>query len=197
MAIRMYGIADTNHVVKVSVNGTPAGTFEWNSIAYYTAVISPVDLLDGNNTVAIQCVSGTDSIALDWIEATYERDFFASGNMLTFAHEQGYGYQVEGFTSDDLFVFDVTSAHDVKVLANCQVSGGNPYTLACEPLYDGNIAGERTFLSLAADAVKTPAAVERDTASDLADTANGADYILITHRDINLLLCGDRRGRGR
>jgi len=187
MAIHMCSLVDTNHVVKVSVNGTPAGTFEWNSIAYYTAVISPVDLLEGNNTVTIRCVSGTDSIALDWIEAAYERDFFASGNMVTFSHGQGYGYRVEGFTSDDLFAFDVTSPNDVKILAidaNCQVSGGNPYTLACEPLYDGNIVGERTFLAIAADAIKPPELVERDTPSDLADTANGADYILITHRDI-------------
>ena len=33
-------------------------------------------------------------------------------------------------------------------------------------------------------AVKPPVAMIVDTAADLADTANGADYILITHRDL-------------
>ncbi|MGA1794649.1 MAG: DUF2341 domain-containing protein [bacterium] len=184
MAIRLCSLVDTNHVVKVAVNGDPAGTFEWNSVASYTALTHPVDLLEGNNTVTFRCVSGADSIAVDWIEVTYERDFTASANTLTFKHDQGYGYQVEGFTSSDLWAFEVTSANEVRLLTNCQVSGTNPYTLACEPLYDGNIPGERTFLTLAADALKTPVAVEKDIASNLADTANGADYILITHREI-------------
>jgi hypothetical protein len=45
-------------------------------------------------------------------------------------------------------------------------------------------AGERTYLALSSDAVKTPSGISQDTASTLSDQANGADYILITHTDL-------------
>jgi hypothetical protein len=40
------------------------------------------------------------------------------------------------------------------------------------------------YLVLDSNAGMLPAGLVADTASDLADTANGADYILITHRDL-------------
>jgi len=86
-----------------------------------------------------------------------------------------------GFTKDDLEVFDITSGDDVKRVVNFQSSGSGPYTVEFEP---SGVTGERTYLVLSSDGVKTPSGISLDTASGLSGTANGADYILITHRDL-------------
>ncbi len=56
------------------------------------------------------------------------------------------------------------------------------FSLEFETADDGQA---HTYLVLAETEVNTTAAaVVEDSASDLGDTANGADYILITHDDI-------------
>jgi hypothetical protein len=81
--------------------------------------------------------------------------------------------------------FDVTSPANVDRLVNFAIidtGGPSPYTLDFEP---ESGAGERTYLVLTADQVKTPDALVEDVYGDLADPATGADYILITHRDLS------------
>ncbi|MGA1844575.1 MAG: DUF2341 domain-containing protein [bacterium] len=194
LTISMWGYYDTNHVVDVSVNGAPVGTFYWSDIAFYQAAIDPVDLLAGENTVTLTCASGADpndldTIFVDWFDVTYQRDFSASNDMLQFSHEAGYRYRISGFTGNDLLAFDITSAADVQRIVNFDLSGSGPYTLECEP--DPNITGERTYLVLSSDMTKTPTSISPDTASTLSDPENGADYILITHRDLGWDSNGD------
>jgi hypothetical protein len=45
-------------------------------------------------------------------------------------------------------------------------------------------SGDRTYLVLSSSAIKTPVSITQDRVSDLSGTGNGADYILITHRDL-------------
>jgi len=96
--IYLYGVYETDHVVDVSVNGAPVGSFSWSNIAPYLICVKDVDLLEGNNTISIQCSSGIDSIGVDWIEVTYPRDFSVSNNSLKFTCEVGYCYQVSEFS---------------------------------------------------------------------------------------------------
>ena len=41
-----------------------------------------------------------------------------------------------------------------------------------------------TYLIIGADSTNSPLNIIEDAPSDLSDTDNGADYILITHKDI-------------
>jgi hypothetical protein len=176
----MLGLYNTDHAVDVSVNGSYAGSFSWSGISYYLATINGVDLVEGDNIATLTCTSGEDSIAVDWFEVTYPRSFAASNETLKFSHQAGYRFQVTGFTDNDFGVFDVTSASEVQRLYNFQVSPISPYSVDFEPVE----TGERTYMTLSSTAVKTPAGIAQDSPSSLADPANGADYILITHRDL-------------
>jgi len=180
LKISMGGVYDTDHEVDVFVNGTPVGTFTWSGIAFYQATIDDADLLEGDNTVTIECESGIDEIVVDWFEVEYPRDFAASNNTLKFSHQAGYHYQISGFTGSDPVAFDITSPGDVQRIAG-QITGTSPCTLDFE---HPGVTGERTYLALSSDAVETPSGISQDTASTLSDQANGADYILITHTDL-------------
>ncbi|MBW2059142.1 MAG: DUF2341 domain-containing protein [Deltaproteobacteria bacterium] len=184
LTLSMIGTYDTDHRVRVSINGS-VETFTWSGIAFYEGTISNVGLLDGDNTVTIECLSGEDALRVDWFEVTYPRSFAATGDELLFSHEAGYRYQVSGFASSDVSVFDVTSPSDVCRVTGSVVSGGGPYTVEFEP--DTAMTGDRTYLVVSSGAVKTPSGISEDTPSTLSDgPAQGADYIIITSKGVGL-----------
>jgi hypothetical protein len=186
LTIRLWGYYDTDHELEITLNAATDPdpfneTYTWSGISFYDVVIDPAKLNPGQNTITMLCHSGTDGIIVDWFEVVYERDFTAEGDTLKFSHEEGYRFEVSNFADQNLFGFDITSPTEVKHLAGAQTTGGGPYSLAFEP-QDGG--GLKTYLTLSAAAIKTPSAISEDLPSNLADPTNGADYILITHRDL-------------
>jgi len=191
LKIMLGGTWDTDHQVDISVNGSPVGTYTWSGIGFEEVTISPVDLVDGDNTVTLECLSGQDNIAVDWFEVTYPRSFAANADLLRFSHDTGHRFQVSEFSVNNLLAFDITSPENVEQVVNFQTidtGGPGPYTLNFEP---PSGSGERTYLVLTADQVLDPDAIVEDEYGNLADTAGGADYILITHRDLGWDVNGD------
>ena len=187
LRISMYGGYDTDHEVSVSYEGQDLGTFAWSGYTDREVVIDNVDFReqtgDGNYTVSVTCLSGFDKIAFDWIEATYPRAFAAVNDSLSFTHATGYVYRIADFSTDALQVYDITDADDVRPIAGVDIPEvAAPFSLSFESVDDTTA---HTYLVISDAAVKTAVAgIAADTASDLGDTDNGADYILITHVDI-------------
>jgi hypothetical protein len=135
-----------------------------------------------DNTVTLICNSGEDAFAVDYFEFAYERDFAAVADRLQFVHDSGYRYGVDDFSSNDLLVFDISDPLDVARIENAVISGAGPYRLDFEPPV--NPGATETYLIIKADAYKRPVGISQDVSSDLADTENRIDYVLITHKDI-------------
>jgi hypothetical protein len=191
LTLSLCGVYDTDHQVEVSVNGADPETYTWSSIGFYQVSMAAVDILPGDNTVTLRCKTSVDSIAVDWVMVDYQRDFAAVQDSLMFSHQPGYLFQVSGFAGGELMAFDITSPGDVTEVIDGHTTSTDSYSLAFEPPQDGG--GVRTYLALSSDAVKTPVAISGDAASNLADSTNGADYILITHRDLGWDASGDRQ----
>jgi hypothetical protein len=186
LTVAMLGLTELGHQVEVKVNGAVVGTYAWSGFEPYDAVLGNVDLLEGNNTVTLTCLTGSDpshpdGMAVDYFEVTYPKVFAAQDGSLRFTHDMGYRYQVTGFDVNSVEAFDITSPTDVKRIADMQITGTGPFTLDMEPVGG---TGERTYEAVTANSVKTPVAVVKDTATSLSSTANGADWILITSRDL-------------
>jgi hypothetical protein len=192
LKISMWAYYDTYHEVEIQVNGVFAEIANWSGIAFHEVNLEGIDLLEGDNVITFICNREMDIIYVDWFEATYPRDFTASDNRLKFSHESGFGYQINNFDANNLELFDITQATDAARVVNAEVTGTNPYALAFEPPI--NPGETETYLVLKSDASMTPVELTEDTAADLADTANGADYILITHRDLGWDANGDPYG---
>jgi fibronectin type 3 domain-containing protein len=187
LKMSLSGAYDMDHEVEVRVEDLTGGvkhmeTFTWSGIAYHEATMN-VDLADGDKVV-IECKSenGMDAIMVDWFEATYLRNLVATNDMLKFSHGSGSAYQVSGFSGSEILAFDITAATDVRQIINTQTTDmGGFYTLDMEP-QEGT--GERSYLVLSATELKLPVEITEVVDPDLSDGANGADYILITHRDL-------------
>ncbi len=190
LRISMLGYYDTAHEVEVSVNGAVVGTYTWDGLTFLEAAADGVTLQSGDNTVTLRCKSGTDPmdpdvIVVDWIELSYPRGYVATNNLLKFSHDAGYRYQITGFTGADVEAFDITSATDVKRVLHLVRAGDK---VDMEPQ---GTSGKRTYMALSSSAVKEPVGLTQDRASSLSSASNGADYILITHRDLGWDVGGD------
>ena len=186
VSVLLCGLTTLAHDVEIAFNGVSLGTYQWSGFEFYEVSFGDVPLLEGVNTLTLTCLSGSDpmepdGVALDWVEVAYPRKYEASGNALKITHNAGYKYQVGSFTNGTIEVYDITTPMDVKSVTNLQVTGTNPYTLTMEPRSG---SGERTYLILSTTATKTPVSVTKDKAGNLSVTGNGADYVLITHRDL-------------
>jgi CheY-like chemotaxis protein len=188
LTISMVGQTDTFHEVKVTINGVEQ-SFNWSDISYFQATLDDVPLLAGNNTVTLQCLSadGNDSIIVDWFEVAYQRDYMAVDNTLRFAPDSGSRYLIDGFSETTLLAYDISDPTDVTIIDNAVISGVNPYRFEFEPATAGS-----TYLVLASAVSKIPMGLIEDTAVDLALNASGADYILVTHRDLGWDQNGDQ-----
>ncbi len=189
LTILMAGQTDTEHEVKVAINGVEQ-SFTWTGISYFEATIDNVPLVDGDNTVTLQCLSadGNDSIIIDWFKIDYWRDYVTASNTLKFSPDSGDRYALDGFSSNNLLAYDISNPAEVAIIANAAIAGTEPYSVEFEPSIYGD-----TYLVLTADSVHIPVGLISDTAASLADKANGADYILITHRDVGWDGNGDQR----
>ena len=192
LQIILWGYYDTDHDVDLWVNGNYVDNYQWSGIAFKNISVNDLNLIEGDNTVTLACNTALDGLIVDSFDVSYPRRFEAENNRLQFAHDSSYRYQINGFDTNDLVVFDITSATDPARVANVVISGSNPYTVEFEPPV--NPGTTETYLVLDTAACKVPVGMSGDVASDLADTANGADYILITHRDLGWDANGDAYG---
>jgi hypothetical protein len=180
LTVSMAAHVDLDHQVEISVNGIPKGTYNWSGIAWYDAAIDGVNFSEGINTVTIDCGDTLDELYIDRLTVTYPRSFASSGDLLKFSHGSGSQYEVTGFTDDGIVAYDITSPGEVQVMANVQISPTSPYTATFEP----PAGAQGTYLVVSGNGVKSPAAISEDNPSTLSASQNGADYILITHRDL-------------
>jgi hypothetical protein len=192
LTISMWGYYDTYHDVEIQVNGVFANIANWSGISFHEVTLDGIDLLEGDNTITLICNPDMDAVIVDWIDITYPRMFEASNNTLKFSHDSGYRYQINNFDTSNLVAFDITQTTDPARVVNVEISGTNPYSLEFEPPV--NPGATETYLVLRSDAGRIPVGLTEDTAADLALTANGADYILITHRDLGWDANGDAYG---
>jgi len=180
--INMFDDFDQDHAVTVAVNGIGYGTYTWSDRSYKQARIENVALNDGGNTVALTCTSGEDTILLDWIQLVYPRNFSAVDNSLKFTHVPGYRFQVSNLKGSQSYVFDITDAENAALVTGSATTGSGPYMLEFEPHTDAD--NPQTYWVLTEEVLKAPDAIVEDVPAELGDADNGADYILITQREL-------------
>jgi hypothetical protein len=189
------------HHTQVYLNGNLIDEALWASTTEYSFEVSVPHtcLADGANTIMLTGGIGNtkDIILINWLEIDYSAAFIAEGNPFSFGGDLAGAreYQVRGFATDTLDVFDITAADNPARIVGATVEGSGTYTLT----FQHTIAEEHDYLAVAPTQRLDPAGIELDGASDLCSTANGADYIIITHGDFYtamLSLADYRAGQG-
>jgi hypothetical protein len=195
--VRLKGYTTPNHRTKIHLNGHEIDDQTWSGqIIYDHEVTVPHSYLnEGSNTVRVEAVDiGLNQFYVNWIEIDYWDTYVAENDELLFNAPQAdtYQFEITGFSSNNVDVFDVTDATNVVVIANT-----NP--LADGIQFKDTAQTETRYLALTPAQRKSPVSIELYQASSWKSSSNGADYIIITYEDFYteaLRLAGHRSTLG-
>jgi len=191
--VRLKGRTDIaavnpDHHTRVYLNGHEIDDQTWDGqIIYDHEVTAPHSYLaEGSNVITVESVGDTgapvDQVFVNWIEIDYRDTYVAENDELLFGAPLSgtFQFEVTGFTTNTVQVFDVTDPTAVAIITNTTVVvDGGGYKLQ----FEDTAQPETRYLALTPTQHKSPASIEQDQASSWRSTGHGADYIIITHED--------------
>jgi hypothetical protein len=195
LRVSLFGMADLephpNHHTRITINGKQIDDALWDGQREYVAEVGfPQSyLVEGENLVTVEASLDTgaewDWILLNWFEVGYWRGFDAAGDdELEFGISTPgeYEFQIDGFTSDAIEVFDITDPLNPRRVVGLDIAGDNPYSVA----FEDSVTSEKTYLALTEGKMRTqPEGIERFESRNLRSSSNGADWITITYPDFS------------
>ncbi len=146
--------------------------------------VDTVDMLENSViTLASVYTGDIDVKYIDWYEVDYFRKFEAFEDKLVFVglKTRPVDYTVSGFTNGNIKVFDISDPYDVKRVVIPQgqiVSGSNAYEVKFRRIENQD---ERLYIAISSGKAMSVGQIDMDTASDLRNKENGADYLVISH----------------
>ena len=189
---RILGDRSVQHRMRFYLNGNlmlDDNTSGSGKTVFQTSTLVPQRyLVDGTNAIKVELVSPRDKIYLDWMKLVYYDRYVAESDRLAFSAPApgAWRYSVTQFSTDKIEVYDVSDLIATQVVTPTTPSGSGPYTVT----FGAASTGNGRYFALTSAARQTPASIEQVvplasayTPLDLLLPTQGADYIIITHRD--------------
>lgn len=181
LEIALQGLSAQSHTVNVQLNGADVGTMSFAGSEHPVAKF-PVNrslLVDGDNVVSLHSTNGESDVSLiDWIRLTYAHQYIADNDALGFSVPAGRIVKVDGFTTANLRVVDVTNPDSPLELQSIIEASGSGYAVRVQAA-----DSRRTLLAFADSLAQTPASILANEPSSWNAKANGADMVIITHKN--------------
>lgn len=196
LKVFLKGAGPGTHPVQVSINGQILGEGSWNDLADYELRLSVTgaQLQSGDNTVEVRALGDSSNLFyLDRIEVKYRRLARAADDRLILKAERDGSLAVDGFSTADIYVFDIGNPRKpVHVTSTTVTPGamGQSVTFTAEQ--------GRRYLALTGAAI-TPATPAPMTAADLQSSRDRVDYLVIAPPalvDVAQTLADYRQGKG-
>jgi hypothetical protein len=180
--VALQGASLGAHQINVLVNGTLAGliTFSDTSSTIQTLSFPSAWLIDGDNTIKFVPTSANDVSLLDFARVTYAHSFNAENDALQFSVKSTQTARLEGFTTTDIRVVDVTDPNSVQVIRPIVENSGGTFA-ATVP--GGDRGKARRLIAMSANRISQPAWLLLNQPSTLNQSTNAADFIIIAYKD--------------
>ena len=182
LEIALQGLTEQAHQVQVQFNGSDVGTVTFSGVEHPVATLNVNRALlhTGDNEVSLVSANGDLDISfIDSIRLTYAHQYRADNNTLAFSVAGGQAARVGGFTTPNIRLIDVTNPSAPLEVATNAASSQGGYAVVVPAL--GNEA--RTLLAFTDDLSRHPASVIRNSPSNWNASTNGADLVIITHKN--------------
>ncbi len=177
--------ASPDHHLVVKLNGQIVGEATWDNQTAYQFASNPIsgELLRERNILTLSLPgdlpgANVDQVLLNWIEVDFDQELVAQDDSLRFVSNPAAigNLRVEGFSSPKIYsltdygqrIIDLTTSKD---------NGSYSSTFKNRSTLPGE------FFIVSEKKLKAVPEIIKDTPSDLHHSGNGADYLIITHRD--------------
>ena len=175
-----------NHKARFWINDSLAGevTFPGRTSAIFSGNIPRSWLRNGLNVLKIMSVQTPNVVNrfyLDWFETDYVQNFRATDNQLFFAFPppnvlNRLTFATTGFFSPQIEVFDLQTK---RMITSTRVTTvGGTYSLT----FRDSLSTPRSYVVVAPGGARPVSSVMQKFFTDIRANAQGADYIIITHR---------------
>ena len=176
---RLKGYTTLAHQTNLYLNGQLIDTQAWSGQENFTHTVAITGSLitAGENVFTVEAIdsgANVDQLLVNWIEVDHAVSYQAIDNQLFFnpPADGTYGFTVTGFTTDALYLLDITNpAQPVQVE---------------HVVTDGTLQFQRTVTEgtrfFASPTLSVPS-MELDVVSDWRNEGNSADWIIISHAD--------------
>jgi hypothetical protein len=176
-----------DHHIIVTLNGTQIGDIKFDGKTYTTVQMtvpgSVFATYPATNTLVfygpMDLGLAYELVYIDWFELEFNNTYTAASNLLEFSYSTtgSWKYQVGGFSSDQIKVFDVTNPLTPVQITGVVISGTGTYTAE----FQDEVINSTRYWAGATSQLKSVTSIEQDTPSTLHASTNSADYIIITH----------------
>jgi len=172
------------HSVSVQFNGASIGEMDFANLANVTQNF-PIDrslLQDGVNTVTLTALQGDNDVSVvQSIALHYPHTYAADANWLKATAPAGNTVHVDGFSNQQIQVFDITNPLAISQLSGtvAQDSTGYGITLGI-PSAGGQ---QRTLLVFSDDQISPPSGLAFHAPASLASQRGGSQMVIITYPD--------------
>ncbi|MDQ1639525.1 MAG: hypothetical protein QOF62_2864 [Pyrinomonadaceae bacterium] len=182
LEVALQGLTAQAHEVRLMLNGADLGSMTFAASAHSTATftVNRALLHEGDNTVSLASSNGDADISfVDYVRLTYAHQYTADNNALRFSVPGGGVVRVDGFSTANIRVVDITDPNSPLELATSGSPSGAGYSVKVQAL--GNET--RTLMAFADDMTAHPASITANQPSKWNASTNGADLVIITHKD--------------
>lgn len=179
IAIQGFSVNPPTHNFEVSLNGTVVGTFSGagRSAMRKSFNVSASLLQPETNVVRITSTINNSVTLLESVRIRYARRYVAADNKLLFTTGYYRAARIEMFTDNTARVFDVSDQNNVKIVNSAVVNDGAAFTVSVP-------AGlPRLMYAVADAAVLAPAGIIQNVPSNLYQTTQNKDLIILTHKN--------------
>jgi hypothetical protein len=180
LRVRLQGASETSHRVTVQLNGREIGQIPFERRAFDETILDlPRDgagLVEGDNVVSLIGGDPDDVVLFDSLRLTYPHGLVADDDAQRVTVPARRGVKLDGFSSEEVRAFDVTSPDAVIELPATKVREGQTVSVAVSPLRNGGtvlFVGERRMISEAVAIKNQP--------SNWRGATAGADLLIITN----------------
>jgi hypothetical protein len=184
LSVSVQGVTVKPHRVRVLLNGVSLGTisFEGQSHKQAEFVLSHSRLRNGENTLRLLAEGDElDVSLLDTVQLTYRHTYAADEDSLLCRVSQAGMVTINGFSSPNVRVVDITDPADVKMVGTTAVQQG-PSTYSAR-VYHNARGGNRTWYAFSEETIKTPVEIKANQVSTWHQEDKAADLVIISHGD--------------
>ncbi|MFQ5859553.1 MAG: C25 family cysteine peptidase, partial [Anaerolineae bacterium] len=183
--------SNAGHHTQFYLNGgsQPLDDASWDGKSRHTfeAQVPQSQLREGVNQLSFVILynGAFEDMYFDWFEIEYARRFRAHADQLILPGDESgvWQYEIEGFTSPDIQVYDVSDPLAPRRVLNPRItSDDDDYSIGHKLAFEATHAAGARYLAVATPAVEQPKAIARYVPPDFKSTT-GAEYLFITHRD--------------
>ena len=183
LEVALQGGTTASHRVKVFVNDSEVMEMQYEGMVrkVMSAALPQSWLLEGENLVSLVAQGGQPDVsAVDTIRLTYWRTYTAEQDALQFSSSSGREITINGFTTADIRVADVTNPRRVREVVGGVVETEGPgYSVR----FGVTGSGKRTLLAFTEGAIKSPASIVANEPSSWHMPNHAADLVIVTHQD--------------